>query len=175
MDTDILQKSCFFTGHRILSQSKTEELKHILRWICVSLIENQGVEHFINGGALGFDMLCAAIVLELKKTYPQIRLHMYLPCRDQAARWNEQSRSIYRYILEKADEVLYVTDGKYITGCMQLRNKTMVNHALYGIAYCNNTHSGTYSTITYAEGKSRFLYLLRNGVCGLEMKKPLIP
>lgn len=170
MDIDISQKSCFFTGHRMLAYNKKAELEHMIRRICVTLIEKHGVKHFLNGGAIGFDMISASVILELKKTYPQIRLHMYLPCRDQAAHWNERNRSIYSYILDNADEVLYITDGNYITGCMQLRNKAMVNHAHYGIAYCNNTHSGTYATLSYADKKRCFLYILRDGAHGLEVK-----
>ena len=42
----------------------------------------RGVTDFYNGGAIGFDMLCAKTVIALKAEYSDIKLHLLLPCPD---------------------------------------------------------------------------------------------
>ena len=54
--------TCCFTGHRIMKI--TPELKQRLREAIVDVV-NQGVTEFYNGGAIGWDMLCAETVIDL--------------------------------------------------------------------------------------------------------------
>ena len=70
-------KTCCFTGHRIIKI--TPELVQRLRDTIINMIEC-GVTDFYNGGAIGFDMLCAETVIALKAEYKDIKLHMLLPC-----------------------------------------------------------------------------------------------
>lgn len=66
-------KSCFFTGHR--NVTVTEELLKRLKNEIIKLIEN-GVCDFYVGGAIGWDILCEKTVIELRKKYPEIKLHI---------------------------------------------------------------------------------------------------
>lgn len=92
------------------------------------LIEDEGVDTFISGGALGGDQLAFICVNALKKKYPHIRNILAAPYRDQAKGWEEQlekakregwgkaiqdlEKTLLRYarILELADEVVYVDE-----------------------------------------------------------------
>ena len=77
--------SCCFSGHRHLEWDfSIEELKRTI----VSLIE-KGYKIFIAGGALGFDTEVAVAVLQLKKKYKDIKLHIYVPCIGQESRWQK--------------------------------------------------------------------------------------
>ena len=75
-------KSCAFTGHRPQNlpfgfredDERCIALKETLKKQITSLITDENVTHFISGMALGVDMYAAEIVLELKKTYPDITL-----------------------------------------------------------------------------------------------------
>ena len=62
-------------------------------------------------------------------------------------------------LLKLTDTVLldykYITDMPYVAGCMQLRNKAMVDASDYGIAYCTRNFGGTASTIKYAKEKNK--------------------
>jgi uncharacterized phage-like protein YoqJ len=58
-----------------------------------------GATHFYAGGALGFDTIAALTVLRLKKLYPQIKLCLILPCKNQTKMWSESDRAIYEGIL----------------------------------------------------------------------------
>ena len=143
--------TCFFTGHRIISRAKVPEIERRIRCEVSSLIEDKGVIDFITGGALGFDTIAAKTIIALKEKYDYIKLHLYLPCHDQMANWNSKDQFTGRMIMSYADSKTYVIDGKYVTGCMQLRNKKMAKDAMYCIAYMTNLHSGTAQTVEYAE------------------------
>ena len=127
----------------------------------MELIEDFGVTDFIAGGALGFDTLAETVVLELRRIYPDIKLRLYLPCRDQTKKWRAADAAVWERILNEADDYRYITDGNYVSGCMQARNREMVNDAYYGIAYCTHDRSGTASTIKYAVSLNRKIKVLK--------------
>lgn len=157
-DTNI-NNSCFFTGHRFISGSDSKLLIPEVKRICIDLIEKKGVNTFINGGALGFDMLSAELILELKKEY-NISLHMYLPCIDQSNKWQTADIKRWKDILRRSDDFIFITHTPYTKGCMQLRNRAMVEAAQFGIAFCKHRFGGTYSTVAYAQRLGRQLILL---------------
>ena len=150
--TDI-EKSCSFTGHRILPfgtygriyGAVTEEIKKLY---------SLGVRHFITGGALGFDMLCANAVLSLKKELTDVTLTLALPCIGHDARWQASDRAQMRDILNKADETVYVSE-EYTKYCMFKRNRFMVDNSLYCISYCTKKTGGSYYTVNYAISRQR--------------------
>lgn len=123
---------------------------------------NSGVCDFITGGALGFDTLAARTVLALRRKYPHIRLHLYLPCYDQMKRWSDSDRYIGRIIMSMADSKTYVTEGNYTPYCMDLRNRKMVNDSKYCIAYCKRAASGTGKTVNYAYEMGRTVLNIAN-------------
>ena len=138
-------KSCAFTGHRPQNlpfgfredDERCTALKETLKKQIISLITDENVTHFISGMALGVDMYAAEIVLELKKTYPDITLESAIPCETQAAKWNAAMRERYYGIAAQCDkETLLQTH--YTPDCMDKRNRYMVDHAdtslLYGTA-----------------------------------------
>ena len=143
--------TCCFTGHRMIAKNDREALLKDLR-ITVETLAQSGVTNFIAGGALGFDTLAALEVLRLKEKFPAVRLTLALPCRNQAARWTEKQRNLYEDILKKADHAEYMFEG-YVDGCMQIRNRYMVDHADICVAYSTGRPGGTKSTIAYAKEK----------------------
>ena len=160
MNTDF-EHTCFFTGHRIIANADRERIKSLLKAQCLRLIENYGVTHFIAGGALGFDTLAELAVLDLKHIYPQITLSLYLPCTDQSSRWRAYDKKLWDYLLKAADDYKFITDSTYITGCMQLRNRAMVDDSQYGIVYCTRSRGGTRSCLDYALAKNRKILMIK--------------
>ena len=160
MNTFDTHTACFFTGHRIIPSDSRRNIYNQVREICIKLITENNVKDFICGGALGFDTLAANLIIELRKEYPHIQLHLYFPCTNQIERWSMYNKKIWESIRLLADDYRYISDMEYVSGCMQLRNKAMVNDALYGIAYCTRQFSGTASTIKYANEKERFMYII---------------
>ena len=144
-------KTCCFTGHRIIKI--TPELVQRLKDTIVKLIE-QGVTDFYNGGAIGFDMLCAETVIALKAEHSDIKLHMLLPCpsEEHAKRWNKAQVVKYKEILQAADSVTVLSEH-YTEDCMKRRNACLVELADCCICYCNNPRSGTGQTVRMARDK----------------------
>lgn len=147
----IIIKTCCFTGHRIIKV--TPELVQRLRNTIVDLIE-RGVTDFYNGGAVGFDMLCAETVIALKGEYKDIKLHMLLPCppEEHTHRWNKAQIAKYNEILKAADSVTVLSEH-YTEECMKRRNERLVKLADCCICYCTNPRSGTGQTVRMAKDK----------------------
>lgn len=143
--------TCCFTGHRMILAKDRTALTKDLR-VTVETLAASGVTTFICGGALGFDTMAALEVLKLKETHPAVTLTLALPCRNQAARWTEKQRTLYEDILRKADHTEYMFDG-YVEGCMQIRNRYMVDHADICVAYFTGRPGGTAQTVAYAKEK----------------------
>ncbi|MBQ8503404.1 MAG: DUF1273 family protein [Clostridia bacterium] len=153
-----VEKTVCFTGHRpqtlkFLWNEECEMCKNLKMQIkntITELIEKENAIHFISGMALGVDMICAEIVLELKKTYPQITLECAIPCETQAAKWTEKYRDRYfNTIIASDKETLLQTH--YTADCMMKRNKYMVDKSDIVVAVWNGSKGGTANTVNYAK------------------------
>lgn len=119
----------------------------------IEIAIKNGKKHFISGMAIGFDMIAAEIVLELKKHYSFISLECAIPCKDQEKLWPIKQQERYRKILSLADKITYVSDQPYFDGCMQKRNKYMIDNSTMLIALFNGKPGGTKQTVDYAKEK----------------------
>ncbi|MCH5193820.1 MAG: DUF1273 family protein [Oscillospiraceae bacterium] len=145
-------KSVCFTGHR--NVKVTDELVFLLNKTLTELIKNGAVD-FYAGGAIGWDMLCEQTVLDLRNKFPQIRLHLVLPCssEEQTADWSNAQKAEYQKILTAADMVEY-TSEHYYDGCMKVRNVRLVELADCCVCYYDNRRrSGTGQTVRIAVKK----------------------
>ena len=157
---------CCFTGHRPQklpwgydqNDERCVKIKKQVYDICENLLHN-GVTHFITGMALGFDLLCAQVVLELQKQFPNVKLYGAIPCSNQCEKWNDECKSEYEQILSKLEDFRckYVRYNPY---CMQERNAYMVDHSSTVIALFNGTTGGTKNTIDYAQSKNRQVIII---------------
>lgn len=141
-------KTVCFTGHRSLPAEELSEISKRLENTLITLIA-QGYCYFGAGGALGFDTLAAQIVLRLRERYPQIRLILVLPCRNQTRGWPQDSIDIYEDIKRRADKVTYTSEN-YFRGCMQKRNRHLVDSSDVCICYLTKSTGGTAYTVNYA-------------------------
>ena len=154
----MIQKSlaCSFTGHRIIAKKFRDTLPGQLERQIRRLIE-KGTVDFITGGALGFDTLAAQIVLKLREEFPQIRLVLALPCKDQTRGWSSIDKARYEQIIQAADVVHY-TGTRYTMDCMMRRNRFMVDNSAACVFFLTNQRSGTYKTVAYAMEQGLQLY-----------------
>ena len=146
-------KVCCFSGHRVISPELVVQLPALLDSKLSSLIEN-GFSTFKAGGAIGFDMICALKVLEMKKRYPShnIRLELCLPCPEQSAFFRETDKEIYNYVLAHADSISYA-EKVYVSGCMFRRNRMLVDGSDLCLSYLASKKGGTAYTVSYAKEK----------------------
>ncbi len=145
------EKTICFTGHRVIRKKdagKIEILKEILEYY----IEH-GYLYFAAGGARGFDMVAAEIVLEFQKYYPNIELILILPFDKPYTvekGWSESEIVRYENIKKAATEVIYVGE-KYERGCYYKRNRKLVSLSSMCIAYKYKESGGTAYTVAEAE------------------------
>lgn len=142
------QTACF-TGHRDLPDGLQPVILRRLK-MTIQALYHKGYRYFGAGGAVGFDTLAAKAVLSLKEKCPDIKLILVLPCKDQTARWNDGDKQVYEDILSQADKVVYVSQT-YTAGCMQKRNRRLVDGSSVCISYLNKQSGGTAYTVNYAK------------------------
>ncbi len=147
------EKSCCFSGHRIVRHEDREIIIRNLPVLLEELYAN-GINTFISGGALGFDTIAADEVIRLRRRHPDVRLILALPCKEQAARWTDTQKTQYDNMLSSADDVLYISE-RYLPGCMQKRNRFMVDNCMTIIVYIQSASSGTGYTTKYALDNER--------------------
>lgn len=144
----IKEHTCFFTGHRSLPQNKIADITNRLNIEIDNLI-SKGVMSFISGGALGFDQLASAQIIE-KRESCNIRLVLALPCKNQDILSTDIQKRLYRSLLAEADEIVYVSD-KYDDGCMKRRNFYMAEQSACCICSLLDSKSGTGQTVNYSQ------------------------
>lgn len=144
------QHTCTFTGHRDMTPAEIEAVEPELKRL-ITALASHGVDTYVAGGALGFDTLVAATVINLRRTtLPQIKLVLAIPCPEQADRWSAADRALYESIRENADEVCVISPH-YSNGCMHKRNRYMVDRSAFLIGYISRPSGGSFSTLKYAK------------------------
>ena len=145
---DKKEMTCCFTGHRILPRGKEKQIFEKTKEVVIELI-GKGVKYFGTGGAIGYDTLAGQVVLSLKEKYPFIKLIVVCPCKNQDAKWNESQKRLCRDILNNADKIVVLADI-YYDGCMQARNRHLVDNSKYCVCYLTRNFGGTYGAVKYA-------------------------
>lgn len=143
-------KICAFTGHRNLNSGSFDI--NLLDRVILDLIKT-GTEKFICGMALGFDLTAAQSVLYYKKDYG-IKLTACVPCANQNEKFSENNKSLYNSVLEKCDEVITL-HSEYVKGCMQERDRYMVDNCDVLVCYLRKDYGGTFYTVNYAKKKGK--------------------
>ncbi len=151
MDESIQTTVCF-TGHRVIPSEHLFWLRERLEKTVVELY-NLGYRTFLAGGALGFDTLAAETVLLLRKQRcPEIRLELLLPCADQTKCWKERDVRLYETIRKQADKVTCLAE-RYYNGCMQVRNRALVENSSVCVCYLTRDSGGTAQSVRMAKQK----------------------
>lgn len=152
---NIIRSACF-TGQRKLT-GDILHLKEQLYEVLENAVLNKKITDFYCGAAIGFDEICSETVIKLRYKYPQIKLHLILPCppNEQTAKWNKLQQAAYMQILSSADTVEQ-TSQYYYNGCMKKRNARLVELADCCFCYLNpnKQRSGTAQTVRMALNKN---------------------
>lgn len=87
-------------------------IKEFFKRRLIGYIES-GLEWVIISGNLGTEQWVAEVVLDLKETYPEIRLGILLPYLEFAGNWNEGNQALFNEIIQKADYTNYTSNKPY--------------------------------------------------------------
>lgn len=146
-----IERTCCFTGHREIPLEDKRRIRQQLEKT-IRMVIKDGIVYFGVGGAIGFDTMAAKTILKLKKEFPNIKLIFVLPCKEQSKKWKLKDKIVYYYLLKQADKVVY-TSEHYFNGCMQVRNRHLVDHSSICIYYLTKQAGGTAYTVKYAQKK----------------------
>ena len=160
MENITLANTVCFTGHRPESlpwgynenDDRCLAIKKELKALILNAIDS-GYTHFISGMAEGIDQIAAEIVLGLKYDFNNITLECAVPFTKQSSRWSYRSQEKYNDILSRADKISVLSPTFY-KGCLQVRNKYMIDRSSLLIAVFNGSAGGTKSTIELARKKN---------------------
>ncbi len=149
MDNFDIERTCSFTGHRILSKdfniNKLEEV--------INNILKKGYKTFLVGMAMGFDLKCFEILMSKKEEY-NLDIIACIPCKEQSKYYNNKDKEIYEEYLKKADKIVCFSD-EYVDGCMQIRNRYMVDNSSVLISHLRYFKGGALYTVNYAKKKNK--------------------
>ena len=98
----------------------------------------------------GFDTIAAQAVLSVKEIHPEVKLILVLPCENQTKYWKQQDIDVYNDIKLRADKVK-VLAPHYYNGCMQKRNRHLVDCSSACICFLTKHEGGTAYTVNYAK------------------------
>lgn len=157
-------KSCCFTGYRPqkfpfpLSKESEEYIRFENKLLdAIFTLPKENYYRFYTGGAMGFDIIAAEIVLLLRdapRVNCSIELYCALPFLDQSQAYDEHWKKRYENILNSADNVILISD-KYYPGCYQKRNEFMVDNSDVVLTWFDGKTGGTKNTLNYAARKGR--------------------
>lgn len=156
-----MKKTCCVTGNRpqgfkwdYYDFDSAQYRKYIERMeqLIVNLIEKEGYENFIAGGAMGVDTDFAETVIRLReKKYSFITLQLVLPYNGHHVSFSNTDKERFYNIKNKANEVQFLSKG-YTKSAFHIRNRYMVDNASFVLAFWNGINKGgTYYTINYAK------------------------
>lgn len=147
---DIKQKTCCFTGHRLIPTCDVDKVTARTEIKIRELIVNHGVRFFGVGGAIGYDTLAARVLFRLRSTdFPQIKVILVYPFDGFTSRWNGEQQAEYARLLTQYDKVVCVSQRASREAYLE-RDKHLVDGSSYCIAYCTRNSGGTAYTVRYA-------------------------
>ncbi len=122
------------------------KLKNLIEFYILS-----GYNTFISDLAIGFNIICAEIVISLKLDYPHITLIGALPYKNQESGWTKLEKMRYYNVLKNTDKIrcIYETypDSKHLN-----ENKSyMINNSSLIITFYDGKTSEIDSAIKYAK------------------------
>lgn len=152
-----IEKTCFFAGHRPYKfayelEEEAEFLSNLTSNITKTIREliEGGYNTFLCGGAIGFDIMCAEAVVELKKEFQNIRLVCMLPFENHHTSFPSEWQERFLNILEACDFIDYVSP-EYVTGCYYDRNHNMIENSSYMVTYFDGKGGGTARVVAAAQ------------------------
>lgn len=146
--------SCAFTGHRNAEylNAVQEPVSGNLHAALNSLLD-EGVTEFYCGMAQGFDLMAASELLTFRGYY-DFRLIAVKPCADQSDTFTSKNKKLYDEILRQCDDVVVLSEN-YYKGCMQARDRYMVDKSDILLCFLRKSSGGTYYTVQYAKKKGK--------------------
>ena len=105
-------KTIAFTGHRNIREENIQSIKEELTTILTEQY-NKGYHTFITGGAKGFDLLSAEVVLSMQERFTDIQLFIAVPYTGHHRYFTEKNKERYIAIANKATSNILLSSRYY--------------------------------------------------------------
>lgn len=128
--------------------------------VVIRELYGKGVHFFGVGGAIGFDTMMAELLFRLRESdLPDIKVILVYPFDGFTSRWSEEQKERYAALLPKYDKVVRVAEhpSRY---AYLARDRHLVDHSAYCVAYCMRDTGGTAYTVKYAQKQGLTIYNL---------------
>ena len=163
--------SVAFTGYRPSKlpfgddyESKKAIVLKLGLYNVVDRLMRKNYRYFMNGGAMGSDLLAAEAVIDVKKDNKRlgkyITNYFCLPCHDHTKQWTQKEKNRLEALMNESSICFYVSDKPYYSGCMQVRNKYMVDTADVLVAVYDGKPGGTHNTVEYAKKRNKKIIII---------------
>ena len=148
--TDSTTTSVCFTGHRTINPNKLQAVKEKLYYTIMKLY-NEGHRTFLCGMAIGFDLLAAETLIELKETYKDIIIVACIPFVGQENRFSPTDQERYNKVINEVNSKVIIAQA-FSKQSYLLRNIYMLAHSSIVVAYfdTNIKKGGTFFTYNKA-------------------------
>lgn len=163
-----MKKVVCFTGHRPNKFSFKNNENNIecvkLKLLLINEIESLyllGYKVFLTGCAIGVDIWCAEIVLDLKRRFNDIELYCIIPFENQCEKWSIEYKLRYNYIIQNCNKKI-ILQKEYTNNCYIKRNKFLVDNSsiIIGVYDENYDLSGTKNTLKYALSTNKKIIII---------------
>lgn len=162
-------KTVCFTGHRpekfpVCETNNTTDtildmIKSMLYYKIYDAAQS-GYEYFISGLARGVDLWAAEAVIDIQKSFPDIKLVCAKPFPEHGNSFRGKDLWTFNNVIEKAHSVI-CTSENYSKDCYHIRNRYMVDHSSLLIGVVSDLRSGTGQTINYARQQNVEISLIK--------------
>lgn len=146
-------QTCCFSGHRTIPSDQLSIVAAKTEQVIRNLITKRKILFFGVGGAVGYDLLAAQIVLNLRRTeFPWIKVILIYPFDGYQDLWTQSQREQYAQIWNQFDKRVCISK-KGSKETFLARNRHMVDHSSVLICYYNEKQfrSGTGQCVRYAK------------------------
>jgi uncharacterized phage-like protein YoqJ len=124
-------------------------IKAIIQQELLSMID--GETWVLVSGQLGVELWAAEMVIELRKSIPELRLGIFPPFKEQEKNWNETNQALYQGIVDQANFFKEVSDQPY-TSPDQFRKRDLF--------FIQKSHGAIILYDQEKEGTSKYFWAL---------------
>ena len=126
------------------------------------LIDRPFIKSVNIGMATGIDLLFGLATLRRRKLCNDLKVNCFIPGINQTRYYSEKEKEIYKFIIDRCDEVYQVTNKECAPEVLKKRSRVMVDNCDWVLAFWDyqKYKSSTYSTINYALKQDKTIYII---------------
>lgn len=143
-------KTVYITGYKSFElnifKDDLLEVTYLKKFIKHKLLQylDEGLEWVLIQGQIGIELWAAEVVIDLKSTFPELKLGIITPFYNHISKWNEHNQIKYNQIVQKADFIESVHHSEY-EGAFQFKqtDQFMLEHSDMSLLIYDDEQEGS--------------------------------